>query len=302
MNLPDHNKQHFNNKHNNTNTTGATTPTNSNVVKLPVVKPQPKTNIVSSTSSSPKLKGSLSVETAAAADTSTNTTEYPAQLEAAVSAMASIQMQTVESPCESNVVSSTIVPVDVQQETHSLSNETDISAKEAAATNQTGNVVLIYEQYNEEFPITNGSMTAASIDDVYCFSYVMPNCSVRLSSFSPAEKRNLESQQAALRSESLYIKEEPRGTYHGLTTGSVYYCYVEQEAEQLRRDQEEMKLRAASMEGAVSNNVADKLIKDDGRVLESCSCLYGNPCVDEYGCRDWGNRAAIAKQNGWKGF
>jgi hypothetical protein len=28
----------------------------------------------------------------------------------------------------------------------------------------------------------------------------------------------------------------------------------------------------------------------------------GNPCVDEYNCADWGNRAAISQANGWKGF
>lgn len=43
--------------------------------------------------------------------------------------------------------------------------------------------------------------------------------------------------------------------------------------------------------------------KDDGRNgLESCSCVYGNPCVDEYGCKDWHSRFAVAKKNGWKGF
>ncbi len=35
---------------------------------------------------------------------------------------------------------------------------------------------------------------------------------------------------------------------------------------------------------------------------ESCSCIEGNPCVDEYGCKDWYNRYAIAKKNGWAGF
>jgi hypothetical protein len=35
---------------------------------------------------------------------------------------------------------------------------------------------------------------------------------------------------------------------------------------------------------------------------ESCSCIYGNPCVDEYGCKDWYNRMDVAKKNGWKGF
>lgn len=42
--------------------------------------------------------------------------------------------------------------------------------------------------------------------------------------------------------------------------------------------------------------------KEDGRGFESCSCIYGAPCVDEYGCRDWTNRFAVAKKNGWKGF
>lgn len=43
--------------------------------------------------------------------------------------------------------------------------------------------------------------------------------------------------------------------------------------------------------------------RDDGRNgLESCSCMYGNPCVDEYGCKDWDSRYAIARANGWKGF
>jgi hypothetical protein len=56
------------------------------------------------------------------------------------------------------------------------------------------------------------------------------------------------------------------------------------------------------MEGAKDPNAPSPLTKDDGRVLESCSCVYGNPCVDEYGCKDWDNRYAVATKNGWKGF
>lgn len=33
---------------------------------------------------------------------------------------------------------------------------------------------------------------------------------------------------------------------------------------------------------------------------EGCSCLYGNPCVDEYVCLDWDNRLAVAAANGKK--
>ena len=38
-----------------------------------------------------------------------------------------------------------------------------------------------------------------------------------------------------------------------------------------------------------------------GRAKEGCSCLYGNPCMDQYVCNDWGNRFDVAKRNGWKG-
>lgn len=33
---------------------------------------------------------------------------------------------------------------------------------------------------------------------------------------------------------------------------------------------------------------------------ETCSCLYGNPCVDQYICQDWDNRFEVATKNGWK--
>ena len=39
---------------------------------------------------------------------------------------------------------------------------------------------------------------------------------------------------------------------------------------------------------------------DDGGAQEdkaSCSCLWGNACVNEYGCKDWANRGEVAKRN-----
>jgi len=36
------------------------------------------------------------------------------------------------------------------------------------------------------------------------------------------------------------------------------------------------------------------------RSKETCSCLYGNPCVDQYVCLDWNNRFEVAKKNGMK--
>ena len=35
---------------------------------------------------------------------------------------------------------------------------------------------------------------------------------------------------------------------------------------------------------------------------EGCSCIYGNPCQDQYVCLNWAKRFDVAKENGWKGF
>ena len=46
------------------------------------------------------------------------------------------------------------------------------------------------------------------------------------------------------------------------------------------------------------------VLHDDAALMEdasSCSCLWGNPCVSQYNCKDWANRAEVAKRNGWKG-
>eukprot|EP01040_Poterioochromonas_malhamensis_P017893 gene17893-20715_t len=157
-----------------------------------------------------------------------------------------------------------------------------------------GEVKLIYEQYSEMFPIVNGSTTQENVDEVYCLSFVMPNCLVHLSIHDPATKRRLEIEE---KFEELFLPEIPRGTYQNLVADQTYYVYVEQESAQLERDQAMTRLRLQNDPTALA-----ALKKDDGRVLESCSCIYGNPCVDEYGCRDWANRFAIATKNGWKGF
>lgn len=112
-----------------------------------------------------------------------------------------------------------------------------------------GKVKLIYEQYDEEFPIQAGSTTQENIDDVYCLSFVMPNCRIHLSTHAPAVKRTIESnaidaaqkgddKEAYALYQSLYLEEIPLGTYQGLEDDKTYYVYVEQEAEQLARDQE----------------------------------------------------------------
>ena len=137
----------------------------------------------------------------------------------------------------------------------------------------------------------------------------MPNCVLRLSEYSPAERlisssftRNdaeedeKEGKEKDINWVDFFLPEEPQGTYHNLVDNKTYYIHVFQDAEQLEIDQMQMRSKAADMK----RDVKEVLVKEDGRGFESCSCIYGEPCRDEYGCRDWGNRFTIAKSNGWK--
>ena len=160
-----------------------------------------------------------------------------------------------------------------------------------------GNVKLIYEQYNEMFPMVEGSINQKIIDDLYCLSFMMPDCKVRLSVHNPIQIRELECSGC----KNLYVPEKPEGTYQTLQAESTYYIYVEQKEEQLRLDQEKMRKVAAGMHGATIRLDFGNRLNEETRE-ESCSCVHGNPCVNEYGCNDWNNRAAVSLKNGWKGF
>ena len=46
------------------------------------------------------------------------------------------------------------------------------------------------------------------------------------------------------------------------------------------------------------------LTEDDASSMEekaTCSCKWGNPCLNEYVCKNWANRFQVAKENGWNG-
>lgn len=178
-----------------------------------------------------------------------------------------------------------------------LEEERTKKAAEEALIKEQGNgkVKLIYERYNEEFTIVDGSITAAEVDDVYCLSFVMPDCKIRLSVLSPQQKREREEADPMF---DLFLKEDPPGTFLQMVKDSDYYVFVEQAEDQLKRDQERMRLIASQMEGA--NMVGSGRNEKDNVGTESCSCVFGNPCVDPYGCKDWDNRRAVAAKNGWK--
>ena len=144
-----------------------------------------------------------------------------------------------------------------------------------------GAVRVVYEMYNEEFSILNGSTTQEAIDEEYALSFVMPQCRVHLSTLAPSDKRNADIAGVL----DIFVKEEPPGTYQGLERGCMYYVYVEQEAMQLEREQAVAQRRAEQTRGLAEQEQQPDVERDDGRVLESCSCIYGNPCLVRKGGR-----------------
>lgn len=149
-----------------------------------------------------------------------------------------------------------------------------------------GNVVIHYEMYHEEFPIQNNSLTAASIDDVYGLTDVMPGCRIRLSLLSPQQRTLYENNHDGR--EAPWVKEDPEGTFQELLAGGSYHCLVIENPEQYKKDMEAMAKKLES---------ADKDTEQKPR-QEGCSCLFGNPCQDQYVCLDWDNRWAVAIKNG----
>jgi hypothetical protein len=150
--------------------------------------------------------------------------------------------------------------------------------------------VINYQMYNEEFPVSANTLTAARIDEDYGLTDVMPGCRIRLSQID-SKSRTLYG-NAHQGAEAPWVKEDPEGTFRDLMAGEKYYCIVIENPGQYARDMEETRKRLER----------DGVPVEQGARAEGCSCLFGNPCLDQYVCKDWGNRFAVAKKNGWKGF
>ncbi|KAJ1445824.1 hypothetical protein M885DRAFT_548733 [Pelagophyceae sp. CCMP2097] len=176
-------------------------------------------------------------------------------------------------------------------EAQRLTDEARIQA-EATAALGTGQCVIKYELYEDSFPIAGGSTTATAIDDVYCLSFVMKDCKIHLSPSSPADRAN--------NPEAFYlVDEDPVGTFLGLEAGTTYWCYVQETEAALKEYAKKSKQMVSEMHDDTAPKGEDGEYGKQG-IAESCSCVHGNPCVDEYGCKDWANRFNVARDNGWK--
>jgi hypothetical protein len=173
-------------------------------------------------------------------------------------------------------------------------------AEEAARMKVLGNgqAVIRYNMYDEPFDITDGTITAEAIDELYALSFAMPGCSIHLSATSP-EACHTEDKGYQ---DPIMLREDPPGTMHGLRTDTQYWAYAIQDTTQLRYDQAKAKEMFKPEEDEHGNKLPLSDSYQGEGIPESCSCIEGNPCVDEYGCRDWHHRRDVAMKNGWKGF
>lgn len=143
-----------------------------------------------------------------------------------------------------------------------------------------GEVTIKYNMYAEKFKIENHTLTSEAINELYCLSDVMPGCFIHL-----GEK------EFAYGEEHAYVKEDPAGTFRGLMSGETYWCYVQQDPEQEKKDLEAMKQRWAGQ--VVGGGVGDR-----GSEGETCSCGWGAPCTNPMICKDYDNRFANAIKAG----
>eukprot|EP00304_Pavlova_gyrans_P002948 CAMPEP_0206060262 /NCGR_PEP_ID=MMETSP1466-20131121/50771_1 /ASSEMBLY_ACC=CAM_ASM_001126 /TAXON_ID=44452 /ORGANISM="Pavlova gyrans, Strain CCMP608" /LENGTH=267 /DNA_ID=CAMNT_0053435601 /DNA_START=34 /DNA_END=837 /DNA_ORIENTATION=- len=158
---------------------------------------------------------------------------------------------------------------------------------EVPKVGNTGEAMVRYNHYRKMFPITDGILKWADVDDEYCISFVFKGAFGRR--VVHAQTEEVMAQQGDL--------------YSGLVVGGEYVLHIdEDEAAQAALGKKGTPYVPPSSSGmggrVIESGDGDSFFSDSS----SCSCLYGNPCVSAYNCKDWNNRFDVAKRNGWKGF
>ena len=197
--------------------------------------------------------------------------------------------------------------------------------KGAAATKQRQNGVVTVRYRLKAAPcnIRAGVATAAAVDAALGLSAAKPGCVVHLCVLDvPSLERRMredgkaegggQQQQPSPSRYGYFVREEPEGSFRGLLDGEAYWAYVNEDTAAERAEME------AAKEGWVQHaDVSGDSVREVGgggggggieaagagaaARQEGCSCIEGNPCVDEYICKDWHNRFEIAKTHGWGG-
>ena len=184
-------------------------------------------------------------------------------------------------------------------------------AKVAAELNAritTGKVRLIYSIYDRLFDIKDGVISVEEVDEEYCLSDIMPDCSLELIDMKPQAR--IDQENAGI--PTPFIKKTVRwnfdvGEWQSLYTYDLddrepkkYWIVVFQNEKQ--REKALAKTRQRMAKVVVPDQVQGEESYYYGNnvgYVEGCSCLEGNPCTEfnKYNCKDWDNRIAVALAN-----
>lgn len=178
-------------------------------------------------------------------------------------------------------------------------------AKVAAELNAritTGKVRLIYSIYDRLFDIKDGVISVEEVDEEYCLSDIMPDCSLELIDMKPQAR--IDQENAGI--PTPFIEKTVRwnfdvGEWQSLYTydpddrePKKYWIVVFQDPKQREKALAKTRQRMGTMEVPTRTPLGCPLER-----MEGCSCLEGNPCTEfnKYNCKDWDNRIAVALAN-----
>ena len=175
-------------------------------------------------------------------------------------------------------------------------------AAELDARITTGKVRLIYSIYDRLFDIKDGVISVEEVDEEYCLSDIMPDCSLELIDMKPQAR--IDQENAGI--PTPFIKKTVRwnfdvGEWQSLYTYDLddrepkkYWIVVFQDPKQREKALAKTRQRMGTMEVPTRTPLGCPLER-----MEGCSCLEGNPCTEfnKYNCKDWDNRIAVALAN-----
>lgn len=161
---------------------------------------------------------------------------------------------------------------------------------------------MCYSHYRKPMATIGGRLTALAVDDEMSLSFVFPACVLHLVRGEGADGRAPPASGAAPDAPESWVPEDPPGTFTGLRDGEWLWVVVEEDPGEAAAAAERQAAYVAQRQqrgGGGGEDADGGAIKKEA--IEGCSCIWGNPCAEPYGCQDFAGRFALAKAHGWKG-
>ena len=121
------------------------------------------------------------------------------------------------------------------------------------------------------------------MDDGYCINFNAPGSTLELIEVKPSVRKELQIKNI----DTPFVEKDRSGnrwlnmrtTTNEKTEMKIYYVVVFQYATQRESDQRKVT-------GNEGNERSAQQQEHSHLLAEGCSCLFGNPCLDEYNCDD----------------